>query len=129
MQEAFIKKIRLLIHFLYHFVPCKKRIPECIFTYALCGGANVLLNWILYFVLYNFIIKHRFLYINVNPIYNYTLCISPHILSLIIVFPITIFTGFWLNKYISFPNSAIQTRKQLIRYITIIFINLLIILI
>lgn len=43
--------------------------------------------------------------------------VSPHILALIIVFPITFFNGFWLNKYVAFRNSPLRTPTQLGRYL------------
>jgi putative flippase GtrA len=43
--------------------------------------------------------------------------ISPYIAAFLIVFPITFFTGFLLAKYITFTNSEIRGRIQLIRYV------------
>ena len=42
--------------------------------------------------------------------------ISPHIAALIIVFPITFFTGFLLNRYVAFRSTEQRTHKQLMRY-------------
>ena len=44
----------------------------------------------------------------------------------LIVFPITLLTGFWLNKYVTFRNSTLHGVRQLIRYILIVLLNLLI---
>ncbi len=58
------------------------------------------------------------------------LCLTPHIATLCIVFPITLLTGFWLQKFVTFqtPNKGEapnhQTTRQLSRYILIVFINL-----
>lgn len=41
-----------------------------------------------------------------------------------IVFPITLLTGFWLNKHVTFTASSLGTGTQLYRYISIVFLNL-----
>ena len=107
------------------------------FRYGTCGGANMVLDWVLYFIFYNFIIGHELVYITLPyPAFSFTdsvfitssfeLCLTPHIATLCVVFPITLFTGFWLNRYVTFTNSSLQGGKQLFRYILIVFINLLV---
>ena len=34
-----------------------------LFRYAACGGGNMVLDWVLYFLIYNFVIGHQLLYI------------------------------------------------------------------
>jgi putative flippase GtrA len=106
---------------------------EQLFRYAACGGGNLVLDWVLYFLIYNFVIGHEIVQLS---IINYQLSITPHIATLCIVFPITLLTGFWLQKFVTFqtPNKGeapnlqtktqSQTPKQLSRYILIVFINL-----
>lgn len=101
--------------------PFARFIPEQIFRYGLCGGGNMVLDWVLYFLIYNFVVGHELVQI---PGLN--LVITPHILALGIVFPITLMTGFLLNKYITFTQSSLRTRTQLFRYILIVAVNLLI---
>ena len=115
--------ITKIIDFFYY--PFKNYIPEQLFRYAACGGANMVFDWILYFILYNFVIGHDLINL------QFTICnlqfaqaITPHIATLCIVFPITLLTGFWLNKYVTFRQSSLRTRKQLLRYILIVAINL-----
>ena len=50
--------------------------------------------------------------------------ITPHIATLCIVFPITLLTGFWLQKYVTFTASRLNGWRQLSRYIFIVAINL-----
>ena len=92
-----MKKIALfitkIIDFLYK--PFQKLLPEQLFRYAACGGGNMVLDWFLYFITYNFIIGHELVYIHLGV---NTICLTPHIATLCIVFPITLLTGFWLNK-------------------------------
>ena len=97
--------------------------PEIGKNVAVCGGGNLILDWILYFIVYNFIIGHELIYIN---FFHNSFCFTPHILSFLIVFPITLITGFWLNKHITFTQSSLQGYKQLYRYILVVIANILI---
>ena len=91
------------------------------FRYAVCGGVNFLmLDPLYYFLIYHYI---------VTPEQFFDLgfvVMSPHIAALILVFPITFFNGFWLNKYVAFRASPLRTRTQLIRYFLSIFGSILI---
>lgn len=120
--------ITKIIDFFYH--PFQKWVPKQLFTYGMCGGGNMVLDWVLYFLVYNFVIGHDLITIY-NPLSTIhhslsTITITPHIASLCIVFPITLLTGFWLNKYITFTQSDIRTAKQFIRYCLVVVINLVI---
>ncbi|MCM1034299.1 MAG: GtrA family protein [Paludibacter sp.] len=106
-----------MIDFLYR--PFRKLCPEDIFRYGICGASNMVLDWILYFLVYNFGIRHK-------DVSLYFLTLSPHIATLCIVFPITLLTGFWLNKYVTFRQSSLHGSRQLGRYILIVMLNLLI---
>jgi len=83
--------------------------PLKTYRYAVCGGGNLVLDLLLYAIFYNFIFQKH----NVDLGF---ITFSPHIASLFIVFPITFFTGFLLNKYITFEDSNIKGSTQLIRY-------------
>ena len=100
-------------------------VPEEMFRYAACGGGNMVLDWLLYFLIYNFVIGHDLVYFQLSTI-NYQLCLTPHIATLCIVFPITLLTGFWLNKYVTFTQSTLHGARQLVRYVLIVAVNLLI---
>lgn len=110
--------ITKIIDFFYR--PFQKWVPLQLFRYAACGGGNMVLDWVLYCLIYNFVIGHDLVYLGT------WLCLTPHIATLCIVFPITLLTGFWLNKYVTFTHSSLQGSRQLIRYILIVAINLLI---
>jgi len=94
-----------------------KMVSPQFFRYGCCGGGNMLLDWVLYFVVYNFILRHEMLHLGF-------VTISSHIATLCIVFPITLFTGFWLNKYVTFTQSTLRGWHQLYRYIVIVMVNL-----
>lgn len=97
-----------LVDWLY-ITPFKRLVSRDIFAYGLCGGANMALDTLWYFVIYHFIVAERFIDLGV-------VVVSPHIASLIVVFPITFFTGFWLNRNVAFRATEYKTRGQLIRY-------------
>lgn len=114
--------ITKIVDFFYY--PFRKLIPEQIFRYGACGGGNMVLDWFLYFLIYNFVIGHDLVYITL-PFKNLSeLCLTPHIATLCIVFPITLFTGFWLNKHVTFTQSSLRSSSQLIRYLLVVGVNL-----
>lgn len=123
-MQALSQIITKIIDFFYH--PFSRYIPLQLFRYAVCGGGNMVLDWLLYFLVYNFIIGHDLVYIDLSMIYCDEICLTPHIMSLLIVFPITLFTGFWLNKKVTFTQSSLRGYKQLWRYILIVIFNLLV---
>ena len=128
-MQTFAQIITKIVDFFYR--PFSKYIPQQLFRYAACGGGNMVLDWVLYFLIYNFVIGHELVYISLPlnsqllPL-NYEICLSPHILTFLIVFPITLLTGFWLNKYVTFTQSSLRGYKQLWRYILIVALNLLV---
>ena len=109
----------------WFYPPFRRMVPEEMFRYAACGGGNMVLDWLLYFLIYNFVIGHDLVYFQLSTI-NYQLCLTPHIATLCIVFPITLLTGFWLNKYVTFTQSTLHGARQLVRYVLIVAVNLLI---
>jgi putative flippase GtrA len=93
--------------------------------YAVCGGGNMVFDWVLYFLLYNFVIGHEMIYVRCTMYdVQYTQAITPHIATLCIVFPITLLTGFALQKYVTFTRSRLNSWRQLMRYILIVAVNL-----
>ena len=112
--------ITKIIDFFYR--PFSKYVPQQLFRYAACGGGNMVLDWVLYFVVYNFVVGHELVYITLPVVSE--ICLTPHIMSLLIVFPITLLTGFWLNKYVTFTQSSLRGYNQLFRYILVVMLNL-----
>ena len=110
-----------LAHFItqiidFFYKPFQKLLPEQLFRYAACGGGNMVLDWVLYFLIYNFVIGHEIVNLQFS-IFNFQFAqaITPHIATLCIVFPITLLTGFWLNKYVTFTQSSLPSARQLAR--------------
>lgn len=112
--------IQKMIDFCYQ--PFKKFLPIEVFRYGVCGGSNLVFDWVLYFLCYNFLIGHDL--VRITLLQGQELCITPHIASLCVVFPITLLSGFWLNKYVTFTQSTLRGWNQLGRYMMIVGINL-----
>jgi len=121
MSKIFINFLTKIIDFLY--IPFKKWVSEQVFRYAFCGGGNLVLDWFLYFVTYNYVVGHDNVYLQLPP-FNFQLCLTPHIAALLIVFPVTLLTGFWLQKYVTFTHATTHGALQLWRYILIVALNL-----
>lgn len=79
------------------------------FLYLVCGGGNTVLDLILYFISYNFILDKQILDLGF-------VAISPHISAFIMSFSVTFPLGFLLAKYITFTQSDLRGRIQLFRY-------------
>ena len=109
------KKLTQLIDFFYP--PFKRFMPIQTFRYAVCGGSNMVLDILVYYVSYNFILHKQIL--NVGVFY-----FKPHIAALLMSFCISFPVGFLLSKYIVFNTSFLRGRIQLLRYILIVAINL-----
>lgn len=90
----------------------KRFMPLKTYRYAVCGGSNLVLDILLYYLFYHYVVSKE----NVD---FYFFVMSPHIATLFIVFPITLLTGFLLNKYITFEDSNIATGTQLYRYVLV----------
>ncbi len=91
------------------YIPFRKFVPPETFRYAATGGANLALDILLYFLVYNFVLDKQILDLGF-------VAISPHIAAFLIVFPVTFFTGFLLAKYITFTGSPLRGKVQLLRY-------------
>ena len=111
------RNVTSIIDFFYP--PFQRWFSPQLFRYATTGVGNMFLDWVLYFLVYNFILQHRMLHFSF-------VTLSSHIATLLIVFPITLFTGFLLAKYVTFTQSTLQGKTQLLRYIVVVSINLLV---
>ncbi len=120
MRKLFViigKYISDLIDLFYP--PFRKYISLQFFRYSVSGASNMVFDWVLYFITYNFIIQKQL--VNLGFV-----TLSPHIASLFVTFPISLFTGFLLQKYVTFTASQLRGSKQLFRYSLVVGLNLLI---
>lgn len=79
------------------------------FRYLACGGSNTVLDILIYFVSYNYILMK-------NPVEIGSITIAPHIAAFIISFSFSFPVGFTLAKYVVFQESNLKGRIQLFRY-------------
>lgn len=93
----------------WFYFPFLRFIPIEIFRYGATGGANTVLDILLYFVFYRYILDMQILHLGI-------VSISPHIAAFLMVFPITFTTGFLLAKYVTFTSSELKGKIQLFRY-------------
>ena len=93
--------------------------PLKTYRYAVCGGGNLVLDTILYYICFHYIFAKQDVDLSL-------VVLSPHIASLFFVFPITFVVGFLLNRFIVFPESNIPAWTQLSRYLGVGLIALLI---
>jgi len=108
---SILKHIQNIINGVINFFypPFKRFIPIETFRYAATGGGNMILDILLYFIVYHFVLLEQ----NLNLGF---VVISAHIAAFLIVFPITFTNGFLLAKYITFTQSKLHGKKQLFRY-------------
>ena len=110
-MRKLLHNIRLLVSWLIDFTYPLFRsfIPPETYRYAVTGGMNTVFDIFLYFIFYNFVFDKQTFEFGIFSI-------SPHIAAFIFVFPITFTSGFLLAKYITFTQSEIRGRIQLMRY-------------
>lgn len=88
------------------------------YYYAACGGFNMLLDLVLYFIAFNFIFQKQVVHLT-----EY-IAFEPYIAAFLFAFIITFPTGFALSKYVVWTESTIKGRVQLFRYFLLVITNL-----
>ena len=104
LSEAITKAIDL-----FYIKPLRRVISQEVFRYLACGGITALLDAVWYYIIYHYIVCEK--YIDLGFI-----VMSPHIAALCVVFPITFFTGFWLNRNVAFRVADLSSLPQLAKY-------------
>lgn len=102
----------------FFYPPFRKIMPPHTFRYAACGGANVLLDILLYFISYNFILHKQDLNLGF-------IAFKPHVAAFLISLAVTMPVGFLLSRYIVWTESEVRGRVQLFRYILVVLANIL----
>ncbi|MGB8193856.1 MAG: GtrA family protein [Chitinophagaceae bacterium] len=100
------------------YPPFRRFINLQTFRYLACGGGNTLLDILLFFIAYNYILHKQNLELG-------AVVISPHIAAFIISFAISFPTGFWLMRSIVFTDSTLKGRVQLFRYFLLVAVCIL----
>jgi len=117
IYEPVFEIIRKIIDFCYP--PFRKNITIQLFRYGSIGAINLLFDWFMYFFIYNFVLHQRMLDLGFVTIKSYNAAFG-------IKFPIVLFSGFLMQKYVTFSHSDLQGRVQLFRYMVVVLVNLLI---
>ena len=120
MKNGFItfgNNIRRIIDFFHP--PFQKYITIQLFRYGATGAANLVFDWFLYFLIYNFVLQHKMLNLGI-------VTLSSHIAAMTIKIPIVLISGFLLQKYVTFSSSKLDGKTQLFRYSTVFIINIVI---
>ena len=100
--ESWIERtLTTVIDFFYP--PFRKVMSLELFRYAACGGMNLVLEWVLYYVFYHFIFHAQVFDLGF-------IAFTPHIAAFVFKFPITFLTGFWMARHISFSGSTLRGR-------------------
>jgi putative flippase GtrA len=99
----------------FFYVPFQKIMDRQTFRYIACGGGNTLMDIVIYFITYTFILQKQIVH---TPLIS----ISPYIAAFIISFLITFPTGFFLMRNIVFTGSSLRGRVQLFRYFMLVVI-------
>ena len=119
MRNLFVtigNSIRGVIDFFYP--PFSKYMAIQFFRYGVSGVANMIFDWVLYFLVFHFVLHQQMLHLGI-------LTLSSHIAALFITFPITFLSGFLLQKYVTFSSSELRGHVQLFRYFVVLLANLL----
>ncbi|MCD0488470.1 GtrA family protein [Pedobacter sp. MC2016-14] len=90
------------------------------FRYIVSGGTNAASGIVLYFLIYNYVLHQKDVYIPFKPG-----MITAHVATLIIETPLTFLIGFMLNKYVVFTQSELKGRIQMFRYALVVGANLM----
>lgn len=93
--------------------PFERWIDQQTFRYLACGGSNTVLDLVVYFVSYNFILDKA-------PVHTMGITISPHIAAFLMSFSVSFPLGFALSKYVVFTESNLKGRVQLFRYAVLV---------
>ncbi len=106
----FIRDILLVIRSWFF-----KFIPKQSYLYMACGGLNLALDMLLFFIFYHYV----FFATNFKtPFFTF----SPHIAAFFAAFILTTPTGFFMSRYVVWTNSTVRGRHQLISYFAVVIL-------
>ncbi len=109
--------IQSIIDFCYY--PFRKYMTLSFFRYGVTGSINLVFDWVVYFIIYQYILNQQAILIG-------GLKISSHIAALGIKIPIVLLFGFMMQKNITFTESNLKGHVQLFRYLIVFLINIFI---
>lgn len=101
----------------FYFPLLRRLVPRQTFRYAATGGANMVLDALLYFLFFHFVLHESDLDLG-------SVVVSPQIAAYLFTFPIVFFTGLWLAKNVTFQNSILSDKTQRFRYLMVTICNI-----
>ena len=113
VMEQLKNNITTFIDFFYP--PFSRIMPLQTFRYAACGGFSTMVDIVMYWFSFNYIL-HK------NLVHLGFMTFSPYVASVFMAFCISFPTGFLLNRNIAFPGSTLHGRIQLFRYFVLVLI-------
>ena len=93
----------------FFYPPFRKVMPLKTFRYGACGGANMLLGFLVFTGVFHFIVKQKEVNLGFIAFKSYSVALF---CSSTVVFIV----GFLLNKYVVFSGSNLKGSVQLFRY-------------
>lgn len=102
----------------FFYPPFRKFMSLQFFRYGVSGVGNMMFDWVLYFTIFHFVLKQEMLHLGF-------VTFSSHIAALFLTFPVTLISGFLLQKYVTFTSSELEGKVQLYRYSLVVLANLL----
>lgn len=108
----------ILLPFIDFFYPPFRRVMNLqTFRYAACGGMNMFIGFIIYFI--------SFRYIFLEKTFDFGFyALKAHVAALFISFCFNLCLGFILMKFVVFSDSDIPAGKQFFRYFMVCLFNL-----
>lgn len=98
------------------YPPFKPYFSLQFFRYGFTGGANMVFDWLLYYLIYHFIFQGKIWEL-------WFVAFSSHIATLVLKWPLTFLTGFFLQRTITFSQSQLEGKKQFLRYLIVTICN------
>ena len=114
LKEKLQEKIWKFVDFFYP--PFQRYFSLLFFRYGFMGGFNLVIDWVWYYLIYHFIFRGNVWELGF-------VAFSPHIATLVLKWPITFATGFWLQRNITFSKSNLTQGKQFFRYFVVTVCN------
>jgi putative flippase GtrA len=93
----------------FFYKPFTRFIPLQTFRYAVSGGSNALLNLIIFYLSYTYIL-------HAQPLVIWGFTFTPYIAAYLMALSVSFPVGFLLNKYIVFQSSRGRGPIQLLLY-------------
>lgn len=97
----------------WFYPPFRNIFPPQTFRYAACGGANTVLDIVLFAIGHDYFFKGQLVQ---TPFVTLT----PHIAAFLLAFSVTFPVGFFLSRYVVFQERGVRKRKQLPKYMAVV---------